>query len=1034
MKFASLHLSDMHLTGSSDSIFDKQKDITRAIKNKIRTLEKLFIIITGDVANKGLKTEYDSAKDLLNLIKKELIEYNPKLTIEFIIAPGNHDCDFSEDNAMRNLAVNHILSDKFTSKTIEPAYIDICTSVQKNFFNFRDSLHNKDAVIDDLNTDLFTRYEFQIEDSTIGFNVYNFAWMSKKHEQQADIFYPCFLIKDKLIKKSSSPKTINFSLYHHPLHWVNHKNLKNLKFLINSTSEIVFSGHEHTQNIHSELDVETDRTHYFDSAALQTGNINESHFKLITICIEDESEVIYDFAWDKSTSSYAESQNNNSLALEAKKNHYEFNDAYLTKINGTGVQITHPYKTEIYLDDIFIYQNLQVLTQDELKIKYNASRLKDFSEIKKTFIFGEETSGKSSLAYMLQMHLKSIGKIPIYITGKDIKRKDHTEDRVEKLIEKAFKRQYEAKYFSDFTQENISNIILLVDDFTHTELNNEYKGKLIDSLSSLYENIIIFSNTSLELEAFNNKNLAHPLNDYSLFKIQEFGHKLRDKLIKQWVVLGQEENIENDEVHRLVVEKAKSITSTLGLNIVPSYPIFLLTLLQAMEANSSTDLSDSSYGHYYSYLINESFVKNGISKSSWNLYHNYLSELAYDCFKSGNHNFTYSDLHEFHDKYKRKHKSDRSFESVLKVFEKTKILQDNGSNFKFTYDYLYYFYVSKNIAKKIHLPEIRKDVENLVHNSHKIEFGNILMFLVHHSNSEYIIEMLLVKTRMIFTEIEEFDFSDDQLKNINGTIGYKEKLIIEEKSVEEARETYLEHKEEEQSDSIMVKDNRRNEVIEEDVDLAKLDIFAKVNLAFKLTNILGEIAKSYCELDGDIKYKLVKEAYALNLRAVNVFIGNFEQNHELLTEVFQDVIEKKGYVTQDKIEIATQKIIFNTITRVTEGFISRLSKSLANRDLLPIFKELSEDNKDNKAIKMIYAAIELDFPKGLKPKVIKHHEELHGNYLAQAVLKRLVIDHMYMYHTEHNIKDSIMDKLEIEKASSTNMLLQKSQSNPKNFD
>ena len=41
--------------------------------------------------------------------------------------------------------------------------------------------------------------------------------------------------------------------------------------------------------------------------------------------------------------------------------------------------------------------------KDDMKVKENAKSLKDFEKIEKTLILGAETSGKTSLSYMLQI-------------------------------------------------------------------------------------------------------------------------------------------------------------------------------------------------------------------------------------------------------------------------------------------------------------------------------------------------------------------------------------------------------------------------------------------------------------------------------------------------------------------------------------------------------------------------------------------------------------------------------------------------------
>lgn len=1024
MRFSIIHISDIHFQTNKESnyILEKTSNLINSVGNKLKYIDRLFIIITGDIANTGISCEYNIAREFLEILKSGLQKYHTKLSIEFIIAPGNHDCNFSNSNPTRNLIIDNIVKENINIKTIENEFIETLTSVQKDFFSFRNELHNKEAVVEELNNNLFIRYEFKLLDITLSFNIYNFAWVSLKNEKQSELYYPCIRIKDKLQERTKIDKSFNISIYHHPLHWVNHKNIRNLRELINSTSNVVLSGHEHTSAIHNEHDYDTGTTQYIDSSALQTKNLDESSFKYIEFDLKNEEQLIYELIWDKSIGSYKETINNNSLAIEISSSLYELKDEYFNKINATGAQISHTYKSDISLEDLFVYQRLQVLTQDDTKLKFMSSELKNITKLEKTIVFGAETSGKSSLAYMLQIHYKRNRRIPIYLSGKNIKKKDIDEKKIISMINKSFQRQYLDNLYENYKKEDFENIVLIIDDFNDCELNNSFKSEFLNKLNQLYKNIIIFAHESLELEAFNDREMAHSLSEYNSYKIMEFGHELRDKLIKRWVTLGREDIITNEEIHTEVIKKSKILTSTIGSNIVPSYPIYLLTLLQAIEGSNASPLTDSSYGHYYRYLINESFIKNGINAKQWELYYTYLSELAYGCLKTNIYNLDINDLQDFHEKYRKEHRIGDSFETIKNNLLKTKVLQEDVDTYKFTYDYLYYFFVAKYLADNLHIPEVRETIEKLVKNSYRIEFGNIIMFLIHHSNKEYIIKLLLVQTKSIFNEIEEFRFEKEELIKINGSLSGKHTLIVENKSLQETRDTYLKQKEEEEENTI--KNDREQANLEDNISISELDLFSKLNLAFKLTNILGEVAKNYYgSLQGNIKIELIKESYSLNLRAINVFISNFEEHYDLIVEAVDNLIEKKGYNTQDKIANSSKAVVFNILTKLTEGFISKLSKSVASKDLYPIYKDVLNNNKKNEAIKMINAAIDLDFPTGLNQnKIIQHYTELEKNYLAQAVLKRLVVEHLYMFPIKHNLKDSIMAKLDIEKSANKNIL------------
>ena len=1029
MKFAILHLSDIHIKNTENHVFGKVNEIINSIKNKLFDEKFLFIVTTGDIANSGNSEEYDQAISFYKKLEEELSCYVKDLSIKFIFSPGNHDCDFSTSSAIRELVLEKINNDDFEIDNIKEDFIINCVSVQENYFNFKSKLEDESAIHESLNSSLFTRYEFKLDEYIIAFNSYNFSFMSSKHEEQSKLKFPCKSIRDTLQSITSKPKSINISLYHHPLHWLNHRNIRSVRELINSTSEIVLTGHEHTSTVKTEIDINTNSTHYIESSALQTSNANESSFKLIKIDLESKSEVIDDFSWEKE--SYTEIRNNSIINLDVKNNHYELKDEYFQKINSLGAQLSHKYKSDINLEDLFIYQDLQVLNTGDIKVKENAKFLKDFEKIEKTLILGAETSGKTSLAYMLQIYYKRNGKLPIYISGTNLSKKDYDFDKIENLIEKNFLLQYHESLLDAYKKEDVSNILILIDEFDKLPFNNKYKGLFLNNLSKKYNNIILFAHDSFELEVFNDeilndKDYEVKINNFNHYKIREFGHLLRDKLIKKWLMLGREDVINSVELHQKVVEYAKTITSTVGLNIVPSYPLYLLTLLQAMEGNSAASLTESSYGHYYSHLITHSFVQNGINRKDWELYFNFCSSLAFNFFKNQNYKIDEEDLENFYSKYKSHHKIPVKYSTIEDNLLKTKILNIYGGEYKFSFEYLYYFFVSKYLADNIHMRDIQEDIEKLVKNSYRIEFGNILMFLVHHSNKDLIIHLLLEQTKLLFNDINEFKFCDEELKKINGTISGPKTIHIEEQTIDETRKKQLTHYEE--RDEKLIKSDRDEANINENIEISKLDLFAKLNLAFKLTNILGEVAKNYYgSLSGDLKLSIIKETYALNLRALNVFVSNFEKHHALVEEAVMDLLDKKGYVTSDKIETSAKRLIFNMIARLTEGFISKLSKSVANKDLMPIFKELKEENSTNKAFQIISLAIDLDFPKGLKTDVVKHYNSLEKNFLAQEVILRLVVDHLYMYHVDHKIKDSVMDQLGINKTVNNNILVKKNQ-------
>ena len=114
------------------------------------------------------------------------------------------------------------------------------------------------------------------------------------------------------------------------------------------------------------------------------------------------------------------------------------------------------------------------------------------------------------------------------------------------------------------------------------------------------------------------------------------------------------------------------------------------------------------------------------------------------------------------------------------------------------------------------------------------------------------------QTKQLFNDSKEFKFCDNELQKINGTISGPKVIQIEEQTIDETRKKQLSHYEE--RDNKLIKSDRDVANINESIEISKLDLFAKLNLAFKLTNILGEVAKNYYgSLSGDLKLSIIKE-------------------------------------------------------------------------------------------------------------------------------------------------------------------------------
>ncbi|MDD2657303.1 MAG: metallophosphoesterase [Candidatus Pacebacteria bacterium] len=1028
MKISILQLSDIHFVKSNNTILNKINSIYDAIKNEIDNSEYLFIVFTGDIAFSGQRLEYDEAESFINNLNELIHRYNEKIKIELIFTSGNHDCDFSGNQEIRNMIVGNVIQNQ---TIISEEIINQCTAIQKEYFEFVNKMNNEFAINKSISNKLLTRYEYKIDKYLFVFNSYNLAWISKRDESQSNIVFPTNLFEKNNLLSDDIDLTI--SLFHHPLHWLEHQNIRLFKELINSTSNIVLTGHEHTHSAKKESHLTSqDHIQYIEAGVLQNNkDENNSSFNLIKIDIDERKQDVFEFKWKKGL--YEKENEYVDIQLPFKKKSiYQLKETYRYQINEMTLKITHPNKNKITLEDIYIYPYLNIIStshkEKNLFTEFNSEKFKNINEIGHTIIYGAETSGKTSLARTLQLKYKRDGLIPIIINGKDIKSNNIYSDTIKDMIKKSFKIQYvlETNTMSKFEQADKKDVILIIDDFNDCNLNSENKAKFISTLGSInYKNILVFANDSLLFEGTTEGELAKSLLDYKHYKILEFGHKLRDKLIKKWILMGDNGSIEHNDLIHQIREKANTINTTIGYNIVPSYPVYLLTLLQAMEANESHSLSKSAYGHYYEFLIMKYLNSDDpMQPKDIKTIFTYASTLAFNCLKSKQYIMSHNELINFDKEYCREKKFTPSFNLIEKLLN-SHILTEYEDELKFSHDYIYYFFVAKYLSDNIGKSYIQEIVSNMCQRLYRTEFANILMFLIHHSPQDFILENIIIEAKKVFENIKEFTFSLHEISKINSSIA-SEILKLENRTIEKTRDIELnQHEKRDNFNKNIIEQNPHDADYEEDIQ--DLNQFASLNLAFKIIEILGEITKNYAgSLDGNIKYDLIKETYSLGLRSLKSLIEFFENNHDLLIEEIKNILDKKQIVTGYRISETEANIIFSMVSTISTGIVKKIAKSVASKELEDIYKEILSEDEDNIALQLITNAINLDFKNGLKiHKIESLHKQFEhdNNKLSDSVIKKLVLEHIYMFDVEVSKKQSICSKLGIGVETSTKEML-----------
>lgn len=372
MRLLVVHLSDIHLTGSTDPIFEKAHFITDTTKNLDYELDACLVIFTGDIAFSGRESEYLAALELIDQIARSLCGHLSNRILgeavpTFVAAvPGNHDFDFSVNERVRKLIRDSVVKDH--SQVTDPSVVEVCTEGQLVFFNFLDSVETNKRQIGSAgyHKQLYYEYEMEILDERITVLCCNTAWLSEINENQGDLFFP-----SEAIPTDTSSSSLVISAFHHPYNWIEANAARKFRRSIEAVSDIVLTGHEHESYRRTqEVDGGQHNT-YIEGGVLQESNdASSSAFNAIVIDTNDRKQKFAHFKWNGT----AYSTSSGTLAgkegaglgwVDLKTNLlrisqlFNLSEETSTFLDDPGVVLQHSERGTLSLSDIFVYPDLQ---------------------------------------------------------------------------------------------------------------------------------------------------------------------------------------------------------------------------------------------------------------------------------------------------------------------------------------------------------------------------------------------------------------------------------------------------------------------------------------------------------------------------------------------------------------------------------------------------------------------------------------------------------------------------------------------------
>ena len=485
------------------------------------------------------------------------------------------------------------------------------------------------------------------------------------------------------------------------------------------------------------------------------------------------------------------------------------------------------------LDKLFVYPDIlenNVNTQLEGS-EIDSKKLKNIDSFEHKYILieGKEQIGKTSLCNMLYIQYSSAGFHPILINGMDIVGKSN----IEKIIDKTYDKQYE--HIKNYWSVDKEKRILLIDDIEDRKSNDERFSEFITSIKEYFDYAIIFVD---DLSSFSDKiTSTNRFSYFHNFSICSLGYKKRDELIKECISYDEKAEFDAKNIKQWArLDKGtKYIDTIIGTNVVPSYPVFVVTMFHTIETRTPQDLSQTSYGHCYQAMITQNFIRASIKPEHVDAYFNLLTELAYSMFNKKNKKIMKEELDKFLKEYEDKFVMQ---ENPIQTLIKANIIKKKNNSYEFQYVYIYYYFVARYIAQKIDNLTVKKEVVRLIKNIHLKDNANIIIFIAHHTKNKYLLEQIKLSATSTFEKFPEATLSDSEKNFINTFSNHlKEKLLPgPSHNVEDERSRELEEKD--RSVSTVTKD------IEDDEDQNDDPIIIEIRKSAKNIEIIGQILKN----------------------------------------------------------------------------------------------------------------------------------------------------------------------------------------------
>ena len=234
---------------------------------------------------------------------------------------------------------------------------------------------------------------------------------------------------------------------------------------------------------------------------MQESGSAESGFNLIEIDLESGQYRVLLYEWQEDYYAIANQRDWQPFQRnkKARDRAFELTDKFANNLTDCGVMLSHPRKSHLTLQDIFVYPDFEDRSFQRKRAggaitkSINGEQIHVFiQEHRRVLISGGEKGGKTALAKMLYLHAMTEQKTPLLISGDQLSKPD--EAAINLVLDRCVAEQYGVNMVERYRQLDKSSKMLIIDDLQRSKLNQRGLAALVEAVDAKFGGVVIFAN------------------------------------------------------------------------------------------------------------------------------------------------------------------------------------------------------------------------------------------------------------------------------------------------------------------------------------------------------------------------------------------------------------------------------------------------------------------------------------------------------------------------------------------------------------